>query len=363
MRKTILAVVAFVCAVSIWSTSVVQAYEIITREIMEKEIVTETDLIKTADNFIVMFDSSNSMNGAIPGTDMTKIQALKAMLKERAEWMPDLGYTAGLFNMTSTGHEEIYPILPWNREAFSAAIDKLPEKGSGPTMLQPALSSLREPLAGLSGRTAVLMFTDGNATVVRGPKKPLQIAQEIAKESDVCFYVISSATEAVNEQLVKSLASINSCSRVIPFDAFLENPHYLSGALFTIKTTSYEKLVPVEQVVGIVGKDMLFDFDSTEIRSEYHEKLQMLGEFLKNNPEAHVVAAGFTDNTGPEEYNLYLSEQRVTAVKTYLVENGGIDASRIATLWYGPLNPVGDNATKEGRQLNRRVELAVGGIN
>jgi OOP family OmpA-OmpF porin len=362
MKKTILTVLAVACAVYIWSTTVVQAYEIITRQMVEEQTVTETDLVKTADNFIIMFDSSNSMNAMVPGTNTSKIAALKAMLKERAAWLPDLGYTAGLFNMTSSGHEEIYPILPWNREAFSAAIDKLPEKGSGPTMLQPALSSLRKPLSGLSGRTAVIMFTDGNATVVRGPKKPLQIAQEIAKENDVCFYVISSATEAVNEQLVRALASINSCSRVIPFDAFLNNPHYLSGALFTLKTTSYTKLVPTEQVVGIVGKDMLFDFDSTEIRSEYNEKLDMLGEFLKNNPDAHVVAAGFTDNTGPEEYNLYLSEQRVTAVKKYLVNNAGIDETRIATLWYGPLNPVADNATKEGRQLNRRVELAVGGL-
>jgi OOP family OmpA-OmpF porin len=362
MKKTILTVLAVLCAVSIWSTTVVQAYEIITREMMEKQVITQTDLVKTADNFIILFDSSKSMNAMVPGTNTSKIMALKAMLKERAEWMPDLGYTAGLFNMTSTGHEEIYPILPWNRDAFSAAIDKLPETGSGPTMLQPALSSLRKPLAGLSGRTAVVMFTDGNTTVVRGPKKPLQIAQEIAKDNDVCFYVISSATEAVNKQLVGALASINSCSRVIPFDEFLNNPHYLSGALFTIKTTSYAKLVPVQQVVGIVGENMLFDFDSTEIRSEYNERLDKLGEFLKNNPNAHVVTAGFTDNTGPEEYNLYLSEQRVTAVKKYLVDNAGIDETRIATLWYGPLNPVADNATKEGRQLNRRVEIAVGGI-
>ena len=93
------------------------------------------------------------------------------MLKERAEWLPELGYNAGLFNITSTGHEEIYPILPYNKASFSAAIDKLPESGNGPTMLQPALSSLREPLSGLSGKTAVIMFTDGNATVDAGSQK------------------------------------------------------------------------------------------------------------------------------------------------------------------------------------------------
>lgn len=363
MKRKLYTIAVFTFLVCVWTISSVQAFTIVTSEMMEKEVVTETDLIRTVDNFIVMFDSSSSANRMVPGKDISMIQATKQLLKERAEWLPELGYNAGLFNMTSSGHEEIYPILPYNQAAFSAAIDKLPESGSGPTMLQPALSSLRKPIAGLSGKTAVILFTDGNATVNRGPKRPLQIAQEIAKENDVCFYLVSSASEAANEQMVKSLASINACSRVVPLDAFLNNPHYLAGALFTVKTTSYERLVPAEEVVGIVADDMHFDFNSAAIRDEYKEKLDMLGAFLQNNPNAHVVAAGFTDNTGPEEYNLSLSEQRVTSVKNYVVEKFGIDEARIATLWYGPLNPVADNATSEGRQLNRRVELAVGGLN
>ena len=363
MKKTLLVILAIVCVASVLSTTVVQAFEIVTREMMEKEVITETDLIRAVDNFIIMFESSSSTNEMIPGKDITKIQATKMMLKERMAWLPELGYNAGLFNITSTGHKEIYPILPFNQAAFGAAIDKLPETGSGPTMLQPALSSLRKPIAGLSGKTAVILFTDGSATVVRGPKKPLQIAREIAKENDVCFYMISSATEAVNDELVKDLGSINACSRVVPLEVFLENPHYLGGALFTVKTTSYERLKPVTEVVGIVGKDMLFDFNSSVIRDEYKDKLAELGDFLNNNPNAHVVTAGFTDNTGDEEYNLTLSERRVTAIKNYLVDNFNIDEFRIATLWYGPLNPIADNATSEGRQLNRRVEFAVGGIN
>lgn len=363
MKKTFFVVLAMVFAVSIFSTSSLQAFTVVTSEMMEKEVVTETDLIRAVDNFIVMFDSSSSANRMVPGRDISMIQATKQLLKERSEWLPELGYNAGLFNITTKGHEEIYPILPYNRAAFSAAIDKLPESGSGPTMLQQALSSLRKPIAGLSGKTAVILFTDGNATVTRGPKRPLQIAQEIAKESDVCFYLISSASEAANEQMVKSLASINACSRVVPLDIFLNNPHYLGGALFTVKTTSYERLAPTEEVVGIVADDMLFDFNSATIRDEYNEKLDMLGDFLQKNPNAFAIAAGFTDSSGPEEYNLALSEQRVTSVKNYVVEKFGIDESRFTTLWYGPLNPVADNATSEGRQMNRRVELAVGGLN
>lgn len=362
MKKRFFGIAALTLLTCLWMVAGVHAFTLVTQEMIEEEVVTETDLIRTVDNFIVLFDSSSSANEMVPGENVTKIQATKMMLKERAQWLPELGYNAGLFNITSTGYDEVYPILPYDKDAFSAAIDKLPESGSGPTMLQPTLSSLRKPLAGLSGKTAVILFTDGNATVMRGPKKPLQIAQEIAKESDVCFYLISSATEAVNEQMVKSLASINACSRVVPLEVFLDNPHYLGGALFTVKTTAYARFTPVTKVVGIVGEDMLFDLNSSAIREAYKEKLTLLGEFLQTTPSAFVVAAGFADNSGDEEYNLWLSEKRVSGFKTYLMDNFNIDEDRIVTLWYGELNPVADNGTEEGRQLNRRVEVAVGGL-
>ena len=88
----------------------------------------------------------------------------------------------------------------------------------------------------------------------------------------------------------------------------------------------------------------------------------MLGQFLQTTPSAFVVAAGFADNSGDEEYNLWISERRVANFKTYLVDNFAINGDRIVTLWYGELNPVADNETEEGRQLNRRVEVAVGGL-
>jgi OOP family OmpA-OmpF porin len=130
-----------------------------------------------------------------------------------------------------------------------------------------------------------------------------------------------------------------------------------------VKTTAYVRLQPTTQVVGFVTNDMLFDWDSAAIRSEYFEKLDMLGDFLQKNPSAYVVTAGFSDSTGAAEYNLELSALRVLSFKAYLAGNLGIDPVRIVPLWFGELNPVGDNTTRPGRQLNRRVEIAVAGIN
>jgi OOP family OmpA-OmpF porin len=365
MKKSIPIIVALMLLVSLWAIASVQAIEIVTRDMVEKETITETDLIRTADNVIILFDTSSSTNEMVPGKSISKINAAKTLLRERNAWLPDLGYQAGLYIYTD--HEtlvgtfkEVYGMQAYDRDRFAAAIDQLPDKGQGPTMLQAGLHGLRKVVANLSGKTAVVMFTDGSFTVSRGTKKPLQIAQEIAKDNDVCLYLISSATDDVNQRLLEAVSKVNACSRVVPLVTFLDNPNYLGGALFTVKTTSYDRLVPATQVVGAVADNTLFDFNSSDIRPEFKSNLDQIGNYLQSNPDAYAVAAGFADSVGEEEYNLALSERRAQSVTSYLTDTHGISPDRIVTLWFGEFNPLADNATASGRALNRRVEVAVG---
>ena len=79
-------------------------------------------------------------------------------------------------------------------------------------------------------------------------------------------------------------------------------------------------------------------------------------KIMLNNSGLMVEVAGHTDSVGAESYNQSLSERRAKAVKSYLVERG-IDADRLTVRGYGESEPVADNATKEGRAENRRVEL------
>lgn len=365
MKKSIPIIVASMLLVSLWSIASVQAIEIVTRDMVEKETITETDLIRTADNFIILFDTSSSTNEMVPGKSITKIQAAKNLLKERNDWMPNLGYKAGLYiytdNETLVGtFKEVYGMQAYDRDRFAAAIDQLPEKGQGGTTLNAGLSPLRKVVAGLSGKTAIIMFTDGKVTRMRGTKKPLQIVQEIARDSDVCFYLVSSATEEMNAQMLESVTQVNACSRVIPIADFMDNPQYLSGALFTVKTTSYTRLKPMTQTVGVFVDDILFDYDSSVLRSEYNGKLDELGDYLVKNPDTFLVVGGFADSRGDDEYNMWLSKRRALSIKSYLLGTYDIDGGRIVLQWFGEQNPAADNDTEEGRQLNRRVELAVG---
>ena len=365
MKKPSTGFIVLVCLLTLSTFADVHAFRIVTRDMIEKEVVTRTELIKTVDNFIVLFDTSNSTNQMVPGRNVSRIQATREMLKERNSWFPELGHQAGLYIYTAdetlTGtFREVYGMQTYNRQAFAEAIDQLPERGRGGTTLNAGLSPLRRVLAGLSGKTAVIMFTDGTVTSMRGAKRPLQIAQEMARDNDVCFYLISSATADVEKQLVDVADQINACSRVIPLAQFLDNPLFMSGALFTVKSTSEVRIKPNTTVVGFLADDMRFDFDSSVIRGGYDEKIDILGSYLQNNPNAFVVAAGYTCNIGTEEYNLLLSERRAESFKSRLVDKYGIDGDRVVTLWYGPFNPVADNATSQGQQRNRRVEIAVG---
>jgi outer membrane protein OmpA-like peptidoglycan-associated protein len=106
--------------------------------------------------------------------------------------------------------------------------------------------------------------------------------------------------------------------------------------------------------------DVLFDFDTATLTAGGREKLQKLATVLLAHQASYrVEIEGHTDASGPDDYNLQLSQQRAEAVRQSL-EQAGVDASRIvAARGVGSASPVASNDTREGRQLNRRVEVII----
>jgi OmpA-OmpF porin, OOP family len=102
-----------------------------------------------------------------------------------------------------------------------------------------------------------------------------------------------------------------------------------------------------------------FDIDRALIRPEYRDEIAHVGDFMKQYPTTTAVIEGHTDNVGSAEHNLDLSQRRAEAVVNYLVENYGIDRSRLSAKGYGLSRPVADNSTDEGRQKNRRIEAII----
>ncbi len=108
----------------------------------------------------------------------------------------------------------------------------------------------------------------------------------------------------------------------------------------------------------IVLRGVNFDFDKADIRADAAVILDEAASILNRSRRFQVRVEGHTDSTGPAEYNQGLSERRAAAVKRYLVEQG-VSASRLQTAGFGEGNPIAGNDTRDGRALNRRVELQV----
>src|SRR5210317_2147382 len=134
MRKIALKFL-LVTALAVWGIGSAGAVEIITEDMIEKEVFTEIDFIKNADNFIVLFDSSKTMQETLPGTNKSKLVAAKEILRLRNELLPDLGFNAGLYVYTRP-FRAIYGVQPYDRVRFREAIDQLPDEAKGGTDLR-----------------------------------------------------------------------------------------------------------------------------------------------------------------------------------------------------------------------------------
>jgi outer membrane protein OmpA-like peptidoglycan-associated protein len=104
--------------------------------------------------------------------------------------------------------------------------------------------------------------------------------------------------------------------------------------------------------------DVLFATGRAEVAAGGMRSIDKLAEWLKKNPTRNLLIEGHTDNTGTEDLNMRLSQQRAEAVRDQLLSRG-VGADRITTKGYGPKYPVVANDTASGRQQNRRVEVVV----
>lgn len=103
---------------------------------------------------------------------------------------------------------------------------------------------------------------------------------------------------------------------------------------------------------------ILFALNSSDLSSSSKVDLSKLAASLNTYPNTNVLVTGHTDSSGAEEYNQKLSEERASAAALLLLENG-IPASRMEIVGHGELFPVVSNETQDGRQQNRRVEIAI----
>ena len=115
---------------------------------------------------------------------------------------------------------------------------------------------------------------------------------------------------------------------------------------------------PVDKEIWFTFDRLEFNTDSATLKPSSEEQLGNIAEILKAYPQVRIKIGGYTDNVGDDVHNLTLSQNRALNTMNEII-NLGVDRARLAAEGYGKSLPVADNATEEGRQRNRRIDIRV----
>lgn len=113
-----------------------------------------------------------------------------------------------------------------------------------------------------------------------------------------------------------------------------------------------------EGILVTFDDQLLFDFDERFLRPSAEEDVQALAEVLTRSDDTRVLVVAHTDATGPADYNQELSLGRARDIARHVAQ-AGVGRSRIETMGQGESQPIASNDTPGGRQMNRRVEIAI----
>ena len=359
-KRPILLVLVMLVVLVFVAGNAVQAGEIIYADDIKENVVQKSVLVRTADNVIVLVDSSSSMSAENKRYKKPYYTLEREALSSGFARLPDLGYKVGVYRFTPW--EAIYPVQQFDRAAVAEAMKKLPAEPSGKTPLVKSLDELESVLQGLSGKTFVYIFSDGGYDKVIDTKSPGQKVTALAEKYDACFQIIDYSVQERDRKTIDDMARVNMCSRAIPFDSYINQPYYAIGPLFYTKWDTEVETISEKRVAGYKVNNILFDIDKSDLSPTAKEELDAVGKFLVANASASATLFGYTDDTGKAEYNMELSRRRAEAAADYLNSSYNLGPDRVVTLWYGAENPVASNDTTEGRAKNRRVEVSIGGL-
>jgi len=322
--------------------------------------VVGAEMVKKADNFIVVLDQSGSMAQAKAKAGEQKLDKAIAAVKSLDQAVPELGYTSAVslfapYKTVSQTATYKTGSLGSAAESFKPAFNSFTTIGDGLTAIAPAVS----------GKTALILFTDG---AWNAGADPVAAAKNLySKNSDLCIHVVSYADSPEGQQTIDAIKALSGCSVVADAKSLESDAAMAQFAKDVLyeerqapkpapKVAPAPKPAPAPVAKEIITFNLLFDFDKSNIKDEMTPVLEEVKMILKDDRGTDFVLSGHTDTSGPEAYNQGLSERRAASVKKWLTDNG-VAASRLEAVGFGETRAKYNNDTRDGRKLNRRVEL------
>jgi OOP family OmpA-OmpF porin len=340
------------------------------------------------DNFYVVLDRSGSKEETYRGH--TNFAIANDFLTRMNSSIPDMDLKSGLrtfgatYNPFAKETDLIYGITDYSRQGFQEALESV-GWGGGLSPVDEAFNAASSDMSILQGKAALIFVGDGQ---YKGYDPAAAIKQ--MKESygeNLCVYpVLVGSEEPASVATMQDIAAAGECGYYQSVK-YLDTPQNLADWVAAVFLSEVEKKAavaapppqpgdgdgdgvtddidqcpdtPVGASVNERGcwliDDVYFDFDKSNIKSEFIPVLVEVADVMKQNPGLTVRVEGHTDNLGTVEYNQKLSEKRAMAAKQYLLDQG-ISEDRISTASFGYSMPAATNETEWGRAENRRVEF------
>jgi len=172
--------------------------------------------------------------------------------------------------------------------------------------------------------------------------------------------IFTSHTNSTTGNFLVSLPSGKNYGLIVKSDGYL----FHSENFNLPPATEYQEISKdialnnLKKDVKIILKNVFFETGSSNLRPASYAELGRLSKLLTDNPDLRIEISGHTDNQGNKTANLKLSEERAKSVVDFLITEG-IASNRLEFKGYGFEQAIADNASEEGRALNRRVEFKV----
>jgi len=308
--------------------------------------------IPKVDNFILFVDHSGSMAQKYMGNGAKKIDLAKGMMGKLNAAIPELGYTGALYTFAPfAGYAQP---APYRTAVLGEAVNGLDteyEVFMRRTAMGNGLIDLDSVLAGLDGKTAVIMVTDGASNIGADPVAQAQ-ALYAKYGGKVCFHAVSYADTEKGRMIIDEIRALNSCSVPADGEALMADAALMDRFVEDVFFTEAAEPQPVDETIVF---RLNFDFDKSNIKEEMVPILEQALILLQEKPNLSYVVEGWTDSIGTDAYNLGLSKRRADSVTQWLTTNG-IGRNRLEPVGKGESTKF-DNSTDEGRYQNRRVEI------
>ena len=304
------------------------------------------ELVRKVDSFDLVADQSGSMMMKMEGSKMTKAAGAKQVLTAIVEALPDLGYQSSTHTVAPAG--TVTALNFFDRAIMKRGLATLKTEGQifgNLTPMGDGLSALAPSYANMARPTAVVIASDGASNV--GIDPVAEAAAIYQAQPGLCFHVVSFADTKEGQDVLDKIAGLKNCSVSVKGSDLLADQKALNQFVADV---FYGE--GVEDALVLHGVN--FAFNSYALDAKAQGVLDEAAAVLKEK-KVNITLEGWTDYIGSDVYNKKLSQNRANAVKAYLVEQG-VPAATINAVGMGKSFKY-DNATEEGRYLNRRVEF------